>query len=355
MDRPILTDLVPVPRVWDRLAAVERRLFEVTESDDEFLTDIAQHLLRAGGKRYRPLLAQVAAELGPNGGTEPVEAGVSVELVHVGSLYHDDVIDEATSRRGEISVNENWSNTVAILAGDFLLARASEVAAPLGEEAVGLVAQTYAQLCEGQVAELRFSGGLDHGPAGYFQAIGGKTASLIRTSARLGAMTAGAPIMSVEAISEWAWEMGLVFQMVDDVLDLIADEEFLGKPAGSDIGEGVYTLPVLYAAEGPDGAEIRDLLSDGAPEDRATIDRIINLAVTGGFVQRVIDESVAHMRLAEEASDRVNNTEIRPILRNLDSYVFSRVERARAGQERTPGLEPFAPQDSGDRESRTRD
>lgn len=329
MDRPILSDLVPVPRVWERMEAVERRLLEVTESDDEFLTSIAQHLLRAGGKRYRPLLAQVAAEFGPNDSGAPVEAGVSVELVHVGSLYHDDVIDEAESRRGEVSVNENWSNTIAILAGDFLLARASEVAAPLGEEAVSLIAQTYARLCEGQIAELRFAAGLDHGAEGYFRVIGGKTASLIRTSARLGALTAGADRETVDAISEWAWEMGLVFQMTDDVLDLIADEVFLGKPAGSDIGEGVYTLPVLYAADGPRGAEIRELLSDGAPSDRAVIDRVIELTASGGFVDRVIDEAMAHMALAEQASDRIPNDSLSPVLRNLDSYILGRVAAAR--------------------------
>lgn len=329
VDRPILSDLVPVPRVWERMEAVEQRLLEVTESDDEFLTDIAQHLLRAGGKRYRPLLAQVAAEFGPSDGGGPVEAGVSVELVHVGSLYHDDVIDEAESRRGEVSVNENWSNTIAILAGDFLLARASEVAAPLGEEAVALVAQTYARLCEGQVAELRFATGLDHGADGYFRVIGGKTASLIRTSARLGALTAGADSETVDAISEWAWEMGLVFQMTDDVLDLIADDEFLGKPAGSDIGEGVYTLPVLYAADGPHGSEIRDLLSNGAPTDRAVIDRVIELTASGGFVDQVIDEAMTHMALAERASDRIPDSSLRPVLRNLDSYILDRVEAAR--------------------------
>jgi heptaprenyl diphosphate synthase len=310
--------------------AVERRLLEVTESDDEFLTEIAQHLLRAGGKRYRPLLAQVAAEFGPSDGTGPVEAGVSVELVHVGSLYHDDVIDEAESRRGEVSVNENWSNTIAILAGDFLLARASEAAAPLGEEAVALIAQTYARLCEGQIAELRFAGGLDHGADGYFRVIGGKTASLIRTSARLGALTAGAGPETVDAISEWAWEMGIVFQMTDDVLDLIADEAFLGKPAGSDIGEGVYTLPVLYAADGPGGSEIRALLSDGVPTDRATIDRVIHLTASGGFVDRVIEEAMARMALAEQASERIPNSSLNPVLRNLDAYILGRVEAARA-------------------------
>jgi len=329
VDRPILNDLVPIPHVWERMAAVERRLFEVTESDDEFLTEIAQHLLRAGGKRYRPLLAQVAGELGSSNGNGPVEAGVSVELVHVGSLYHDDVIDEADARRGQVSVNENWSNTIAILAGDFLLARASEVAAPLGEAAVALIARTYAQLCEGQVAELRFSGGLDHGPDGYYRVIGGKTASLIRTSARLGAMTAGAPDDVVDAISEWAWEMGLVFQMTDDVLDLTADEAFLGKPAGSDIGEGVYTLPVLYAADGRHGDEIRSLLSRGAPTDRGSIDRIIELTVADGYVDQVISEAVSRMVIAEKAADRIPDTTLTPVLRNLDAYILGRVEAAR--------------------------
>ena len=194
---------------------------------------------------------------------------------------------------------------------------------------MALVAQTYARLCEGQVAELRFAAGLDHGADGYFRVIGGKTASLIRTSARLGAMTAEAAPDVVEAISEWAWEMGLVFQMTDDVLDLVADGAFLGKPSGSDIGEGVYTLPVLYAADGPDGAEIRSLLADGAPTDRAVIDRVIRLTADGGFVQRVNDEADAHMARAEQASDRIPESSLTPVLRNLDTDILGRVEAAR--------------------------
>jgi len=329
VDRPILRELVPIPGVWERIVAVEARLDEVTRSEDEFLTEIAQHLLRAGGKRYRPLVAQVAAELGQDGGSGPIEAGVSVELVHLGSLYHDDVIDEADSRRGRASVNENWSNTVAILAGDFLLARASEVAAPLGEEAVALIASTYATLCEGQVAELRFGGSVDHGPDGYYRVIGGKTASLIRTSARLGAMTAGADRDAIDAISDWAWEMGLVFQITDDVLDLVADEAFLGKPAGSDIREGVYTLPLLYAADGPDGDEIRSLLAKGPPADVQVIDRVIELTIDGGFVDRVLDEAVERIGVAEKAAARIQSAELRVVLENLDAYLLDRVNEAR--------------------------
>ncbi|MGI9585808.1 MAG: polyprenyl synthetase family protein [Acidimicrobiia bacterium] len=330
MDNPIFQDLVPIPRVWDRMAEVELRLSEVTQADTAFLTEIAQHLLSAGGKRYRPLLAQVAAELGSNTGSEPVEAGVAVELVHLGSLYHDDVIDEADSRRGQTSVNTNWTNTVAILAGDFLLARASEIASPLGEEAVTLIARTYAQLCEGQVSELVYTDDVVHGPAGYHTVIGGKTASLIRTSARLGAMTGGADAEAVEAISEWAWEMGLVFQMTDDVLDLIADEQFLGKPAGSDIGEGTFTLPVLLAAEGPDGDRIRTLIADGQPYSDEAIREVIDLTVRGGYIDVVLDEAIERIRRAEKAATRIPNNPLTDVLRNLDQYLLDRVETARA-------------------------
>jgi heptaprenyl diphosphate synthase len=329
MDSPILQELVPIDRVWSRMTDVERRLVEATTSDDAFLTTIAQHGLAAGGKRYRPLLAQVAAELGDRDDGGPVEAGVAVELVHLGSLYHDDVIDEADTRRGEVSVNENWTNTIAILAGDFLLARASEVAAPLGTEAVALIARTYATLCEGQVRELQLTNDLDHGPDEYYAVIGGKTASLIRTSARLGAVTGGADRNTIEAISDWAWEMGLVFQLADDVLDLVADEAWLGKPAGSDIGEGTFTLPLLYAADGPEGPEIRGLLAGGGPYDRADIDRVIKLVTEGGHIDRVLDEATERMRASEKAAARIPESDLTPIIRNLDRYLLDRVEVAR--------------------------
>ena len=329
MDLPALNEIVTIPRVWERMARVETRLREVTVASTDFLTGIARHGLDAGGKRYRPLLAQVAAELGPDGGDGPVEAGVAVELVHVGSLYHDDVIDEASIRRGAASVNANWTNTVAILAGDFLLARASEVAAPLGEEAVALIARTYATLCEGQTLELELTGDIDHGADAYYDVIGGKTASLIRTSARLGALTSGAPREVVDAVSEWAWEVGLVFQMTDDALDLVAEEEWLGKPAGSDIREGTFTLPVLHAAAGPGGDEIRHLLAGGRPYSDAAVERVIELVVDGGYVDQALDEAADRVRRAKKAIDRIDTGPLAEILSNLDGYLLDRVEAAR--------------------------
>jgi heptaprenyl diphosphate synthase len=328
MDRPVMRDIVPIDRVWTRLEAVERRLYEVTTSEDSFLTDTAQHLLGAGGKRYRPLLAQVAAELGGADVDDPVEAGAAVELIHLGSLYHDDVIDESESRRGTVSVNTNWSNTVAILAGDFLLARASEVAAPLGREAVELLARTYAALCEGQILELQLTDDLDHPAERYYRVIELKTASLIRTSARLGAMAGGASPEVIEAASRWGHEVGLVFQMTDDVLDLIATEDFLGKPAGSDIGEGTFTLPVLYALEGPDGAAARDLLATGRPYARSTVEQVIDLVRSGGHAERAFAETRAHIAAADEAISSLPETDITKVFRGLGGYLLDRVEAA---------------------------
>ncbi len=329
MEPPPIRELVPIDRVWSRLEQVEERLMEATTSDDPFLTEVAQHLLR-GGKRYRPLLAQVTAEIGRTEGGDPVEAGVAVELVHLGSLYHDDVIDEAESRRGRTSVNDNWTNTIAILAGDFLLARASETAAPLGTEAVALLAHTYALLCEGQILELQLTDDFNHGPDRYFTVIEKKTASLIRTAARLGAMAGGADPASIEAASTWGHEVGLVFQMTDDVLDLVATEDFLGKPAGSDVYEGTLTLPVLYALESDDGDRIRSLLGSGKPHEAVSVEQVIEIVRAGGHIERALKEAEEHIALAAAAAEMLLDGEVTKILQSLGDYLLDRVGTARA-------------------------
>lgn len=322
-----LQSLVSIPRVWEQLGRVEERLLEASTADDAYLTKIAQHLLIAGGKRFRPLLALLAAEFGDSKDHRPVEASVSVELIHVGSLYHDDVIDQADIRRGAASVNANWTNTVAILAGDFLMARASEVAAThLSQESVRLLAATYAELVEGQTRELQLQNDLTHSIDDYLQVIGGKTASLIRTSARLGAMAADAPPDVVEDLSVWAWEVGMVFQIADDALDLVADEATIGKPAGSDIREGTFTAPVLMAADGPHGDRVRELLAGGAVLSDAAVEEVIALVRDGGFVDRSLDSARIRLDLAREALSRLPAGQPRKILETLGDYLLQRVE-----------------------------
>ena len=329
MDLPPIRELIPVGRVWERMASVERRLIETTTSEEDGLTDILQHLM-GGGKRYRPLLALVTSELGTVDGADPVDAAVAVELIHVGSLYHDDVIDEADSRRGVASVNANWSNTVAILAGDFLLARASEVAAPLGTEAVALLARTYALLCEGQMLELTLANRLDTDPDDYFRVIDKKTASLIRTSARLGAMAGGASPADIETATSWGHQVGMVFQLADDILDLVATEDFLGKPAGSDIFEGTFTLPVLLAARGDDADRIEVLLSGGKPYDPDAVTEVIDLVRKGGHVDTALSHVDAHIAAAERAVAALPTGQVRDVLGGLGRYLVQRVEAARS-------------------------
>jgi heptaprenyl diphosphate synthase len=305
---------------------VETRLFEATVSDHPPLTEIAQHLLSAGGKRYRPLLALLCAEFGPEPEHRPIEAGVSVELIHVGSLYHDDVIDEADTRRGASSVNANWTNTVAILAGDFLMARASETAATrLDQESVRLLAATYAELVEGQTRELQLDFDTDHSIADYERVIYQKTASLIRTSARLGAMASRAEPAAVEAVSTWAAEVGMVFQIADDVLDLVATTEILGKPAGSDIREGKFTMPVLKALGGPDGERVRKLLNEPRPYSDDTVAEIIDIVRTGDFASAALDSARLRLDNAETALSVLPTGEARDVLSALGGFLVDRV------------------------------
>ena len=254
---------------------IEDAMHTAVSTPDAYLTEIASHLIVAGGKRLRPVLSTVAAQIDGGLATDDVvRGGVSCELVHLGSLYHDDVMDEADTRRGVETVNAKWGNLQAILAGDFLLSRASEIAASLGTEVAGLLARTIGWLCEGQIAELRHTYDPARPEESYYASIHGKTASLYGTAARIGGIVAGHDQQTIDALTEYGNAYGMVFQIVDDILDITATDEQLGKPAGHDLVEGVYTLPVLrtLALDTPDASELRSLLGaalDAGPQRRA--------------------------------------------------------------------------------------
>jgi heptaprenyl diphosphate synthase len=248
-----LLDDLGLPPLPPDLRRVETRLSEaVTVDGDQFLGDVASHLLGAGGKRLRPTVALCAAYAAKGAAPAHPDAvtGASVvELVHLGSLHHDDVIDEAETRRGVPSVNARWSNIVAILSGDFLLAQASVLAASLGAEVAGLVGATIGELCRGQVLELQHLFDAHRSVEAYRSSILGKTASLLGTSARIGGMVSGVDGRTLDALTRFGENLGMCFQIVDDVLDLTASQDVLGKPTGNDLHEGVYTLPVIRAVE----------------------------------------------------------------------------------------------------------
>jgi heptaprenyl diphosphate synthase len=256
--------LLELPSMAVDRARVETTLRAAVQTSDDLLTEMASHLIEAGGKRLRPVMAIAAALTGHAlASDDVVRGGVAVELVQVGSLYHDDVMDEAELRRGAESANARWGNHRAILAGDFLLARASEIAASLGAEVAGLLGATIGRLVEGQILELRTQYDPTRTAGSYLSSIEGKSASLFSTAARIGALVADLPRPQIEALTACGLSYGMAFQMVDDVLDVIASEEELGKPSGHDMIEGVYTLPVIHtlANAGAAGDELRDLLS----------------------------------------------------------------------------------------------
>ncbi len=287
----------------DDMERVEAALRASVQTDDADLTDIASHLIRAGGKRLRPACTVVAARTsGALTSDDVVMGGVAVELVHLGSLYHDDVMDEADTRRGIESVNARWGNLTAILAGDFLLARASEIAASLGTEVAALLARTIGKLCEGEVAQLRRTFDPTRSEADYFRSIEGKTASLFSAACRIGALVAGLPRPNVDALTEWGLAFGMAFQVFDDVLDLTATEAELGKPTGHDLVEGVYTLPVIRTlAEGGAAAdELRDLL--GHPISGAELDKALALVRSGSGVHSAVDTARAYADRARRAA-----------------------------------------------------
>jgi len=303
-----LASLLDLPPLADDLVGVEDALRRSVETGDPFLTEVAGHLIAAGGKRLRPALALAAAyAAGPEACERPapkavVMGGVSVELVHLGSLYHDDVMDEALTRRGVESVNARWGNLVAILAGDFLLARASEIAATLGTEVAGLLAATIADLCEGQVRELTKIFDVGRSEQAYLEAIEGKTAALMSASCRIGALTACLPRPSVDALTAYGQRLGMVFQIVDDVLDVVCTDEQLGKPAGNDLVTGVYTLPVIRAMAG--APNLQGLL--GAPLDNDTMNRARDVVRSNGAIGvalRVASEYAADAAKALDVLD----------------------------------------------------
>ena len=281
-----------LPSLRRDLERVEGQLVAAVKSTDGFLTSLARHLMTAGGKRVRPgfcLASSLAYERdGAAARHEAVMGGAAVELVHIGSLYHDDVLDGAATRRSVASVNARWGNLRAILAGDYLLGRASEIAASLGGEVAGLLATTITRLCEGQIVELEAAYDVGRSERGYERAIAGKTAALLATSCRIGAVVADLRRDDADDIEEFGRAYGMAFQIVDDILDLVATDSQLGKPAGNDLLEGNYTLPVILALADPSaGGELRSVLRDPISKDRPDrLDKARSLVLaTAGVAQ----------------------------------------------------------------------
>ncbi|MBZ5740449.1 polyprenyl synthetase family protein [Nocardioides mangrovi] len=265
-----VTDEALAARLRDRLVVVEEALAGHVRTGAPFVNETASHLMEAGGKRFRPLLVLLAAEAGDQPeAAEVVTAACVVELTHLASLYHDDVMDEADLRRGAVTAHSRWGNHVAILTGDFLFSKSSELTAELGPDAVRIQAQTFTRLVQGQILETVAPGPGEDPLAHYLEVVAGKTGSLIATSAQYGARFGGASREVEQALTAYGEIVGAAFQLSDDILDIASDSGESGKTPGTDLREGVPTLPVLMARASTDPADARlhELLDGDLTDD----------------------------------------------------------------------------------------
>jgi heptaprenyl diphosphate synthase len=259
-----------------RMAEVESLLRSHTRSEYPFVDETAHHLVAAGGKRLRPLLTLLTAQYGDPSGQGVIAAAVACEITHLATLYHDDVMDEAPLRRGVESANMRWGNTIAILTGDFLFAKSSDLLADLGPAAVRLQARTFERLVIGQIMETQGPNPGQDPLEHYLKVVADKTGSLIAASARYGGMISGAPVEITDTVTIFGEKIGVAFQLADDVIDIASESNQSGKTPGTDLREGVPTLVTLNVMKSndPADADLKSLLS--APiEDETTVQQVL--------------------------------------------------------------------------------
>ncbi|OBB26054.1 geranylgeranyl pyrophosphate synthase [Mycolicibacterium peregrinum] len=312
--------------VRDSVARIEQLMSDELGKADELMAEAVQHLFQAGGKRFRPLFTVLAASLGPRPDDPDVAiAGAVIELVHLATLYHDDVMDEAQMRRGAPSANARWGNNIAILAGDYLFATASRLVSRLGPDAVRVIADTFAQLVTGQMRETR--GAAEHADSvgHYLKVVYEKTACLIAASGRFGATFSGADAEQVERLHRLGGIVGTAFQISDDIIDIDSDPDESGKVPGTDLREGVHTLPVLYALResGPDSDRLRELLATPVEREEDVAEALTLLRRSAGMARA--KETVAEY--AAQARDELASLPAGPgrdALATLVDYTVNR-------------------------------
>ena len=327
--------VLALPSVSDALAAavqtgladVEALLRRRIDHEDPFIVGANRHLIDAGGKRFRPILTLLAAELGSGINPDVVAAAAGVELTHVASLCHDDVMDEADLRRGAPSANARYGNSTAILVGDLLFGTASSIIADLGAEAVKIQAETFVRLCAGQIRDARPApDGAD--PVEYYLGVlADKTGVLIATAARYGAMFAGCDESTIAVMREYGERLGMAFQLADDLIDVSSDEAELGKAPGTDLREGKRTLPVLYALASTDPADarLRELLVADLREDEAALAEALELLRLHPAMDRAREHTAAVARRAQEVLAPLPDGDAKEALAALATSVVTRV------------------------------
>ncbi|MCE5292631.1 MAG: polyprenyl synthetase family protein [Nocardiaceae bacterium] len=312
--------------VADGLRRVEDLLIAELSDGEDFLTEAALHLAKAGGKRFRPLFTILSGKLGPKpDDPDIITAATVVELVHLATLYHDDVMDEADMRRGAPSANARWGNSFAILAGDYLFAHASRLVSTLGAEAVRIIAETFAELVTGQMRET--IGAKDRDPVDhYLRVVWEKTGSLIAAAGRFGGTCSGADREQIDRLARLGDIVGTAFQISDDLIDICSVSEQSGKIPGTDLREGVRTLPMLYALAdtSEDGARLRQLLA-GPITDDAEVDEALKLLRASDAMAHAKETLAGYAKQAQEELALLPQGPANEAMNRLVSYTIERV------------------------------
>ncbi|HVE91060.1 MAG TPA: polyprenyl synthetase family protein [Actinomycetota bacterium] len=307
--------------VEEELLSTEGFLLESVWSEFPFVTVMAQHLLRAGGKRLRVALTYLAAGFGrrdPSAAESIRKLAAAIELTHLATLHHDDVIDEADTRRGVPSVNANWTNTLAVLSGDYLFAKSSQLAAEVGGEAPGILASTIAALCEGQVREIECAFNVQRSMDEYLKVIELKTARLLSAATYLGARVGGTDDETAASLRDYATSFGIAFQVADDLLDFLGDEGRTGKPLGTDLKEGIYTLPLLHAIKEDDA--VAEMLGSGGD-----LGRIVGAMQRTGSFTYSRDVARGYADQALKSLQPIADSPHRRALEDLVEFVLQRM------------------------------
>lgn len=312
----------PAWLVDDLLRVEELLIATATDSTYPLVQEASTHLIKAGGKRLRPALVLVTSRAGRPGVEETDLAAAAVELLHIASLYHDDVIDETEVRRGAPSVHSKWGNEVAILAGDFLFASGSLLGARAGGDVPRILARALADVCEGQIAENERIGDPQRTASQYVETIRRKTAALFRASCELGAATSEADASLQESLAVYGENLGLAFQMVDDLLDFVGDPRVTGKTPGTDLKEGVFTLPVLIASQRD--PSVVDELEPG----RRDLAVVLPMLRSTGALDATYEQAQHYVDLAVDALSHVPDSEWRSVLVTISQGVLAQVEPA---------------------------
>lgn len=324
MSKLNISELLRLPDLADYLKLIDQQLFAEINTNNSYIKQPAIRLINAGGKRLRPALLIAVANLGDVNVEKIVKLSAAVELVHLASLVHDDIIDGADIRWNKPTVNALEGSNHAIIVGDYLFAKANLIAASLGQAEGKIMAKVITELCDGQSMELADQYNLNRSTKSLLNAINGKTAALMATSCKLGGLTAGLNSKQLKASEDYGHYFGLAFQLVDDLLDLVSTTKLYGKPVGSDIVDGIYSLPVILGLRTSAAPEIKNIIADYQIKSD-----LAEILIQCGAITKTMKEITKYNLLASKSALILNNKELRDFPDNYLKYVIENLVAAK--------------------------